>query len=182
MPFESRIILSPKKRPRPSAQFTFRVIRRLYARKTRGSNRRRAGLLPANGLASMGAAMAEDACRICGALPRLLLRDLRGRNAEILRLIEKFVRVESPSLDKSAVDRFGKIVAAEWSRRGAEVTRLPQKQRGDHLCYACQWGSGATVLRPDPPARPSRHRLRPRHLRAHAIPRFARTRLGAGHF
>jgi glutamate carboxypeptidase len=64
---------------------------------------------------------------------RLLLRDLRGRNAETLRLLEKFVRVESPSLDKSAVDRLGVIVAAEWKKRGAEVIQLRQKERGDHL-------------------------------------------------
>jgi glutamate carboxypeptidase len=79
----------------------------------------------------MGAAMANDAPNL-EVLPALL-RDLRSRDAEILRLIENFVRAESPSLDKSAVDRFGKIVAAAWSRRGARVTRIPQKHRGDHL-------------------------------------------------
>jgi len=36
-------------------------------------------------------------------------------------------------LDKAAVDRFGKIVAAEWRRRGADVTWLRQRERGDHL-------------------------------------------------
>ncbi len=48
-------------------------------------------------------------------------------------LLEKFVRAESPSVDKKAVDRFGEIVAAEWRRRGARVTRLRQRERGDHI-------------------------------------------------
>ncbi len=86
--------------------------------------------------------MANDASNL-EVLPALL-RDLRGRDAEILRLIENFVRAESPSLDKSAVDRFGKIVAAAWSRRGARVTRIPQKQRGDHLLVNAAPGAPRT--------------------------------------
>jgi glutamate carboxypeptidase len=43
------------------------------------------------------------------------------------------VRAESPSFDKAAVDRFGRIVAAEWKRRGARVTVLHQRERGDHI-------------------------------------------------
>ena len=49
------------------------------------------------------------------------------------RLLGQFVRSESPSYDKSAVDRFGKIVAAEWRRRGARVTVLRRRERGDHV-------------------------------------------------
>jgi glutamate carboxypeptidase len=64
---------------------------------------------------------------------RELLRDLRSREKEILRLLGRFVRAESPSLDKNAVDDFGHIVAAEWRARGARVTSLRQKNRGDHL-------------------------------------------------
>jgi glutamate carboxypeptidase len=51
----------------------------------------------------------------------------------MLRLLGKFVRAESPSLDKNAVDDFGRMVAAEWRARGARVTPLCQKHRGDHL-------------------------------------------------
>ncbi|HXN64874.1 MAG TPA: M20 family metallopeptidase [Candidatus Acidoferrales bacterium] len=86
--------------------------------------------------------MANDAPNL-EVLPALL-RDLRGRDAEILRLIEKFVNAESPSLDKSAVDRFGKIVVAEWSRRGARVRRIRQKQRGDHLLVNAAPGTPRT--------------------------------------
>ena len=51
----------------------------------------------------------------------------------MLRLLGKFVRAESPSLDKKSVDDFGHMVASEWRARGARVTVLRQKHRGDHL-------------------------------------------------
>ena len=62
------------------------------------------------------------------------------------RLLGRFVRAESPSFDKPAVDRFGRIVASEWKRRGAAVTRLRQRGRGDHL--RVEWrprGRGTTA-------------------------------------
>jgi len=62
-----------------------------------------------------------------------LLEWLRPREAEMSRLLGKFVRAESPSVDKAAVDRFGKIVAAEWRRRGARVTVLRRSERGNHV-------------------------------------------------
>ena len=49
------------------------------------------------------------------------------------RLLGRFVHAESPSYDKAAVDRFGRLVAAEWRRRGARVEFLRQRERGDHL-------------------------------------------------
>jgi glutamate carboxypeptidase len=64
---------------------------------------------------------------------REILKDLRSRESEIVRLLGKFVRAESPSLDKKSVDDFGRMVAAEWRARGARVTALHQKNRGDHL-------------------------------------------------
>jgi glutamate carboxypeptidase len=58
---------------------------------------------------------------------------LRPRKAAMTRLLGQFARAESPSFDKAAVDHFGKIVAAEWRRRGARVTLLRQRERGDHV-------------------------------------------------
>ncbi|HVA93898.1 MAG TPA: M20 family metallopeptidase [Candidatus Dormibacteraeota bacterium] len=58
---------------------------------------------------------------------------LKSRESAMARLLGRFVRAESPSFDKSAVDRFGRIVAAEWNRRGAAVTILRQRLRGDHI-------------------------------------------------
>jgi glutamate carboxypeptidase len=62
-----------------------------------------------------------------------LLEWLQPREAAMMSLLGQFVRAESPSLDKAAVDCFGKIVAEEWRRRGATVTLLRQRKRGDHL-------------------------------------------------
>jgi len=58
---------------------------------------------------------------------------LRPREVAMIRLLGQFVRAESPSFDKTAVDGFGKIVAAEWGRRGARVTLLRRRERGDHV-------------------------------------------------
>jgi len=62
-----------------------------------------------------------------------LVEWLRPREAAMTRLLGQFVRAESPSFDKAAVDRFGRIVAAEWRRRGARVTLVRQRERGDHV-------------------------------------------------
>jgi glutamate carboxypeptidase len=58
---------------------------------------------------------------------------LRPLQSAMTRLLGQFVRAESPSFDKAAVDRFGRMVAAEWRRRGAEITFLRQHERGDHV-------------------------------------------------
>jgi glutamate carboxypeptidase len=65
-------------------------------------------------------------------LPRLLA-DLRGRQAQMVRLLAKFTRAESPSDAKRAVDLFGRMVAAEWRGRGARVQFLRQARHGDHV-------------------------------------------------
>jgi len=62
-----------------------------------------------------------------------LLHDLRHWERAMARLLGRFVRAESPSFDKPAVDCFGAIVAAEWKRRGARVEILRQREHGDHL-------------------------------------------------
>jgi glutamate carboxypeptidase len=72
---------------------------------------------------------------------RALLTDLKSREAEMLRLLGRFVRAESPSQDKSAVDSFGRLVAAEWRKRGAQVRILKQPERGNHLLVTLQRGS-----------------------------------------
>lgn len=65
--------------------------------------------------------------------PGELLGMLRKRESEMASLLGKFVRCESPSHDKDAVDRLGRIVAQEWKRRGANVRVLRQAERGNHL-------------------------------------------------
>jgi glutamate carboxypeptidase len=62
-----------------------------------------------------------------------MLKWLRERETAITRLLRRFVRAESPSFDKAAVDRFGHLVAGEWRRRGARVSLLRQRERGDQV-------------------------------------------------
>ncbi len=64
---------------------------------------------------------------------RDLLGAARAREGAMVRLLGRFVRCESPSADKAAVDRFGAMVAREWRRRGAVVKILRQRLRGNHL-------------------------------------------------
>jgi glutamate carboxypeptidase len=88
-----------------------------------------------------------------------LLRDLRGRESEMVRLLSQFVHIESPSDDKAAVDRFGKIVAAEWRRRGAKVTFVRARERGDSLVVNLRGtsrGSSGTSSRAASRSRPRR--------------------------
>ena len=64
---------------------------------------------------------------------RELLRYLRNRQAEMVRLLGSFVRCESPSVNKHAVDRFADVVGAEWRKRDAQVRILRQAKRGNHV-------------------------------------------------
>jgi glutamate carboxypeptidase len=64
---------------------------------------------------------------------RSLLGWLRPRERAMTSLLGRFVRAESPSFDKAAIDRLGRIVASEWKRRGATVTLLRQSKRGNHI-------------------------------------------------
>jgi glutamate carboxypeptidase len=71
-----------------------------------------------------------------------VLNWLRAREARMARLLGRFVGAESPSLDKAAVDRFGTIVARECRWRGAKVTLLRQRQRGNHI--RAEWNRTGT--------------------------------------
>jgi glutamate carboxypeptidase len=62
-----------------------------------------------------------------------LLRHLKGRQGEIVRMLERFVCCESPSYDKAALDSFGRIVAGEWKRHGAKIQILHQAKRGNQV-------------------------------------------------
>ena len=74
-----------------------------------------------------------------------LLAWLRGREPRMVAMLGRFVRAESPSDDKAAVDRFGRIVAAEWRRRGGKVSILRQRGQGDHL--RVEWPGGDAMRR-----------------------------------
>jgi glutamate carboxypeptidase len=71
-----------------------------------------------------------------------VLRGLRARREQMVRLLGNFVRCESPSSDKRAVNEFGAVVAAEWRRRGADVRILRQQKSGDHVRAELWFGAG----------------------------------------
>jgi glutamate carboxypeptidase len=73
---------------------------------------------------------------------REILKFLRGGQAEMVRLLEKFVRCESPSFNKEAVDRMGEIVGEEWQKRGAQVHILQQSKQGNHVRAEISEGNG----------------------------------------
>lgn len=75
----------------------------------------------------------EQSMRAEGVSAGELLRILRGRERKMASLLGKFVRCESPSFHKHAVDRFGQLVAGEWRRRGATVRVLRQGSWGNHV-------------------------------------------------
>ncbi len=64
---------------------------------------------------------------------RRILRELARRRQTLLDRLERFVRLESPSTDKPALDRFSRLLAAECRRAGAKVELFPQKHAGDHI-------------------------------------------------
>ena len=58
------------------------------------------------------------------------------------RLLKRFVRCESPTDDKKAVDRLGRTVAAEWRKRRAKIEYLTRREAGNHLRIT--WPTHAT--------------------------------------
>ena len=73
---------------------------------------------------------------------RELRKNLRHREFEMVRLLDQFVRSESPSHDKPSVDRMARMVAKQWRHRGAKVRILAQKVRGDHVRAEIWLGRG----------------------------------------
>jgi glutamate carboxypeptidase len=71
-----------------------------------------------------------------------LQRELRRHERGLVRMLGQFVRCESPSHQKAAVDRLGKLVASEWRRRGANVNVLGAKTRGDSVRAEIWLGEG----------------------------------------
>ena len=73
---------------------------------------------------------------------KAMLCDLRGRQGAMVKLLGEFVRCESPSHVKSAVDECAAIVAREWQRRGTKVRILRQRERGNHVRAEIWDGAG----------------------------------------
>src|SRR5712671_7300317 len=65
---------------------------------------------------------------------------------EILSMLRRMVEIESPSDDKTAVDRMGSFLAEEFERLGGQVTFYPQELAGNHLKADFAGSSGKPVL------------------------------------
>jgi glutamate carboxypeptidase len=78
-------------------------------------------------------------------LPRKLLRLLKPRLPQMAATLRRFVTAESPSLNKTAVDRCCGVIAEAWNRHGARVERIAQKHRGDLLRITHAPGKSRTL-------------------------------------
>jgi glutamate carboxypeptidase len=59
---------------------------------------------------------------------------------ESIDLLRELVEIESPSHDKSAVDKVGQLIEERCRRLGADLETVQQVEVGDHLI--ARWGSG----------------------------------------
>ncbi len=58
-------------------------------------------------------------------------RYFKSRQSEMVNFLKTIVSLESPSSDKSAVDKCSSFMAKEFQKAGAKVTRYPYKDMGD---------------------------------------------------
>jgi len=68
----------------------------------------------------------------------------RSERTWLVDTIEALVAAESPTTDKSAVDRCGRELASRLEAIGGRVTRLSRVDRGDHLL--AEFGCGASQI------------------------------------
>lgn len=66
--------------------------------------------------------------------------DIKPRTPKMVALINKLAKMESPTYDKSAVDKLGAVVAQEARKRGADIEIIPKKEFGDQII--ARWGEG----------------------------------------
>jgi len=69
-----------------------------------------------------------------------VLAYLREQQEPLLADLEAFVRLETPSYDKAALDRLGGLLLEKFAAVGARGEALAQPERGDHLRF--EWGEG----------------------------------------
>jgi glutamate carboxypeptidase len=55
----------------------------------------------------------------------------KSRQGEMVNILKEIVSLESPSIDKKAVDRCSDFIIKEFKKVGAKATRFPQKKIGD---------------------------------------------------
>lgn len=75
-----------------------------------------------------------------------LLEFCRRERDWLIDTTEALVRLESPTVDKAAVDRCGAELSSRLTAAGGRVTRLPRADRGDHLLVEFGCGSSQLLL------------------------------------
>ncbi|MEE8604507.1 MAG: M20 family metallopeptidase [Candidatus Aminicenantaceae bacterium] len=55
----------------------------------------------------------------------------KSRKGEMVNLLKELVSLESPSIEKKAVDKCSEFIIKEFKKVGANATRFPQKKIGD---------------------------------------------------
>lgn len=70
-----------------------------------------------------------------------VLMYLREQQEALLQDLEAFVRLETPSYDKAALDHLGRVLLEKFAAVGAQGAAQPQPERGDHL--RIEWGEPA---------------------------------------
>jgi glutamate carboxypeptidase len=58
---------------------------------------------------------------------------MQDQQGDMVALLERVVEMESPSLDKATTDKLVDFLAETLQDLGCQVTRLPQREYGDHL-------------------------------------------------
>jgi len=79
-------------------------------------------------------------------MPPLPITQFEPHLPQIVALIEKLVKIESPTTSKSGVDELGCFIAAEMEARGAQVRDEPQTYVGDHRIGTWGEGQGGLLL------------------------------------
>ena len=64
----------------------------------------------------------------------------------MLALLERMVKIESPSDNKAALDCMGEFLAREFEQMGGKTTFYPQKEAGNHLKAEFGGGAGKPIL------------------------------------
>jgi glutamate carboxypeptidase len=67
--------------------------------------------------------------------------DFDAHTPTMLALLKQLVEIETPSHDKTALDRMGVFVASECRRVGAQVKVHPQRESGNLI--EARWGAGS---------------------------------------
>lgn len=67
----------------------------------------------------------------------------RSRQGEMIQTLKNLVKLESPTIDKNAVDRCSEGVIKEMAGLGVKIKRMPQKETGDF--YLIEYIPAATT-------------------------------------